>query len=96
MRRTRITVETESLTILRSARMQLGWCPECGAEGQVITVVEDGPRDPETAEQIARWYATNKLHRWTTASGMAQLCLQSLMRCIDLEEGTGTGFKEER
>ena len=35
---TRITVETETLMIIRRAKVALAWCPKCRTEVEVITL----------------------------------------------------------
>ncbi len=83
VRTTRITVETETITIVRRARVDLGWCPHCGCEADVICVGESGLIDPATAVQIDRWRRTNQLHLWQSSDGPMQICVKSLMRCIE-------------
>ena len=83
---TRITVETETLLVLRRARAVLAWCPCCRAEVDVITLDNESLAEPVTAAQVQGWLATSKLHFWRTANGPAQICLPSLFRCFELEE----------
>ena len=86
VRTTRITIETEMLTIVRRAKAAMGWCPECRAEVDVITVDSESLAEPDTAAQIQQWLGTSKLHLWQTPNGPAQLCVQSLLRCFEWEE----------
>jgi hypothetical protein len=79
---TRITVETETLMIVRRAKAVLAWCPDCRAEVDVITV-NDGLQEPATAAQIQEWLGTGKLHFWQQADGPAQICVTSLLQCFD-------------
>lgn len=95
VKKTRITVEIESMTILRSARLESGWCAECEAEVQVITLAKEGGRDPEGVKQIEQWQATKELHGWVNADGVQQMCLKSLMRCMDLDEGFANEIREQ-
>jgi hypothetical protein len=46
---TRITVETENLMVIRRAKADLAWCPECRAEVDVITLDNDSLAEPVTA-----------------------------------------------
>ena len=41
LRTTRITVETESLMVVRRAKAVVAWCPDCHAEVDVITLSQD-------------------------------------------------------
>jgi hypothetical protein len=88
-RTTRITVETETLLVIRRAKAVLAWCPGCRAEVDVITLDNDILAEPVTAAQIQEWLGTSKLHFWRTADGPTQICLTSLFRCFELEEVQG-------
>jgi hypothetical protein len=82
---TRITVETETLLLIRRAKALLAWCPGCRAEVDVITLDDDTLAELVTAAQIQAWLGTSKLHFWRTADGPIQICLTSLFRCFELE-----------
>jgi hypothetical protein len=41
-KQTTITIETDSLLILRCRSSRLAWCPLCAAEGEVIALEEVG------------------------------------------------------
>ena len=90
VRTTRITVETETVTLVRRAKVAVGWCPECHAEADVITLDEQSLADEETATQIQQWIATGNLHM-CRAQGRVQLCVQSLLRFFEMEEGRRFG-----
>jgi hypothetical protein len=79
---TRITVETETLTIIRRAKAVLAWCPDCRAEVDVITLDNDSLAEPVTVAQIQQWLGTGKLHLWQPAHGLAQICVTSLLNCL--------------
>ena len=55
-KRTRITIETDSLWVLRGRRLLPAWCPQCGAEAEMIPLLEgmSAMRRPCTCEEIAR------------------------------------------
>ena len=79
---TRITVETETLVIVRHARAARSWCPGCRAEVDVVTLDADSLVEPATAAQIRQWQATGKLHLSQPANGLAQICVSSLLQCF--------------
>lgn len=81
-RTTRITVETETLIVIRRAKAILGWCPDCLANVEIITLNADSLADPATAAQIQQWLATGSLHHWSTANE-AHMCVPSLLSCFD-------------
>ena len=83
---TRITVETETLMIIRRAKVALAWCPECFTEVEVITLDSDSLADPFTAEQIREWIKTGRLHFWQTVHGPTHICVASLLHCLELED----------
>lgn len=83
---TRITVETETLMVIRGAKAFSGWCPRCGAEVDVIALDEDNVEGSITASQIREWLGTNGMHFWQTAGGPAQICLTSLFQSLESGE----------
>lgn len=85
MKTTRITIETETSTIIRGAKTAIGWCPNCRAEVDVITLDHDNPAEPATAE-FQQWLAAGKLHLWQATHGPVLLCVPSLFRCFEWEE----------
>lgn len=82
---TRITVETETLIIIRRTRTALAWCPDCRAEVETINVSES-LAEPAAAAQLKEWLDTGKLHMWQPVDGPAQICLISLLHCFEPEE----------
>jgi hypothetical protein len=79
---TRITVETETLIIVRHAKAAMCWCPGCRAEVDVVTLDSDSLIEPATAAQIRQWQATGKLHLSQSANGLIQICVSSLLQCF--------------
>ncbi len=80
LRTTRITVETETFTIVRNARAILAWCPGCNAEVDVIEFGMTGLSDAETAAQVQQWINDGRLHLWYSPEGTAQICMTSLLQ----------------
>ena len=85
LKTTRITVETDTLMVVRRAKTVLAWCPDCRSEVNVITLGSDGPAQAATAAQLQQWLNTGKLHFWQHADGPAQICVPSLLQCIECE-----------
>ena len=83
---TRITVEIETLTVVHGASVETGCCPDCGVEVDVVAITAQALKDPDTVAQLREWLAMGKLHCWQTADGSAQLCVKSLLQCLDSEE----------
>ena len=80
VRTTRITVETESVAIVRTRTTAPGWCPDCGAEVDAVIL------DPTLTSQIQEWHSTGKVHVWQEPGGPTRLCLSSLLRSIEAAE----------
>ncbi len=93
---TKITVETESLTIIRRAKAFIAWCPDCQAEVEVITLANDGTVEGISAAQLERWPDTDKLHVWAPASGPTRICLSSLLRCFESKDVRKSKIEKER
>jgi hypothetical protein len=85
VKRTRITVETETLMIVRRAKVARAWCPKCRQEVEAITLDREGLKNLLTRAEIEDWLSTGKLHRWQTANELSQICVQSLLHCFELE-----------
>ena len=86
MKTTKITVETETLVIVRHAKATRGWCPDCCAEVNVITLGDNAIADPSTTARIQEWLVAGKLHFRQPAAGPVQVCLTSLLRCFESAE----------
>ena len=78
-KQTTITIETDSLLVLRGQTSNRGWCPLCAAEGEMIEV--ENLRVVSNLERIAleEWLNSAELHRSQAADGSAQICLNSLL-----------------
>ncbi len=81
----RITVETDTVMIVRQARTAPGLCPVCRAEVDVITLDNASIADLESAAQLQDWVSTGKLHFWQPPNRPAQICLPSLLHCFELD-----------
>ncbi len=79
---TRITVETDTLVIVRRAKAAVSWCPGCRDVVDVVTLDADSLVEQGTAAQIRQWQATGKLHLSDLGNGSAQICVNSLLQCF--------------
>lgn len=80
----RITVETDTVMLVRQARTCQAWCPLCQAQVDAI-VVNDAHFPDRSTSHIREWLRTGKLHRWGPSEGRAHICLVSLLRCFELD-----------
>jgi hypothetical protein len=83
---TRITIETESLLVVRRGKTIVTWCPVCCAEVEVMTVEGDRLGEGIPSALLRKWLATGKLHFWGPEEGPVQICLPSLLQCFASED----------
>ena len=83
---TKITVETETLMVVRQAKATRGWCPECRAEVDLITLDDNTLADTSATVHTQDCFVAGKVHFWQTADGPTQICLTSLLRCFESAE----------
>ena len=75
-RTTRITIETESVLLVRQGRTVVMWCPDCQADVEVMLL-----GDEQSAAQLLSGLVGAALHVWTPAEGETRICLPSLLAC---------------
>jgi hypothetical protein len=78
-RQTKITIETESLLILRGRTASRAWCPACAAEGEAIALEDVGVITNLEPSALEEWLNSANLHRSQTAHGLTLICLNSLL-----------------
>ncbi len=78
-RQTKITVETDSLMIVRGRNSTRAWCPQCGAEAEMVSIESMGVITNLDRSEFEEWLNSDVLHRSQSANGSAQICLNSLL-----------------
>ena len=78
-KQTRITIETESMLILRGRNSQPLWCPHCGAMAEMIAVENLGVMSNLDQLELEEWLNSEQLHRSQTTHGSELICLNSLL-----------------
>ena len=78
-KQTTITVETDSLLILRGQSARRGWCPRCEAEVETIAMEDTGVITNLGRSALEEWLNSEELHRLHAADGSAVTCLNSLL-----------------
>ena len=78
-KQTKITIETDSLLILRGRNSNRGWCPQCAAEAEMIALENVGVISNLDQTAVEGWLNSGKLHRSKSASGSTLICLNSLL-----------------
>jgi hypothetical protein len=81
-KRTTITVETDSLLVLRGRMLLRAWCPECGAEGEMIPLNEVGVISNLTPPEVEAWIQSEDLHHTMAADGHPLICLNSMLKRV--------------
>lgn len=83
---TTITIETESLLVVSRGRTIVTWCPACCAQAEVMTPERDSLGDSIPSALLRDWLAAGKLHVWSTEGGPTQICMKSLLQCLESEK----------
>lgn len=79
-KRTRIRIETECLLVLRGRASLRAWCPQCGAEAEMISLNDVGVVSNLPPSEVQVWIESADLHRTQTAEGAALICLNSMLK----------------
>jgi hypothetical protein len=78
-KQTTITVETDSLLILRGRSARREWCPRCEAEVETIAMEDIGVITNLGRSALEEWLNSEELHQLHAADGSAVTCLNSLL-----------------
>jgi hypothetical protein len=78
-KRTAITIETDSLLILRGRSSTRAWCSRCAAEVEMIAMEDTGVISNLDQPALEDWLNSKELHRLRTANGSTLTCLNSLL-----------------
>ncbi len=76
-KQTRITIETNSVLVLKGRSSTRGWCSRCGCEQELITVETTG------ANSMDEVLSPSSLHL-LEGNGGALVCLKSLLASVKL------------
>jgi hypothetical protein len=78
-KQTKITIETDSLLILRGRTSVRAWCPRCATEVEMIAMKDAGVISNLDPHALEEWPHSEELHRLQAADGSALTCLNSLL-----------------
>src|SRR5215468_5434753 len=78
-KQTKITIETDSLLILRGRSSRRAWCPQCDADAEMITLENVGVVSNLNRPDLEAWLNSGELHRSQAADGSVLVCLNSLL-----------------
>ena len=75
----KITIETDSLLILRGRSSTRAWCPQCGADAEMIALENLGVVSNLDRPALEAWLNSVELHRSQAEDGSSRICLNSLL-----------------
>jgi hypothetical protein len=78
-KQTKITIETDSLLILRGRSSLRAWCDRCAAEVEMVALENTGVISNLEQPELEQWLGSGELHRLQAADGTALICLNSLL-----------------
>ena len=93
-RQTKITIETDSLLVLRGCELLRAWCPQCGAETEVIPLDGIGLISNLRQREVQAWIEAGELHRTFCADGVSLICLNSMLRRVHNPGAASRGAKK--
>ena len=79
---TKITIETDSLLILRGRSSLRAWCPDCASEAEMIPLDGMGVISNLSATEVEAWIQSEDLHHLMAADGALLVCLNSMLKRI--------------
>jgi hypothetical protein len=79
---TKITIETDSILILRGRSSLWAWCPDCGFEVEMIPVDGVGVISNLAPPEVEAWIQSQDLHHTMAADGAHLICLNSMLKRI--------------
>ncbi len=93
-----ITIETNSLMVLRGGGTMRAWCPRCAAEAEMVSLQNFGVVSNLDRPAIEEWLNSGQVHRTEAADGSATACLNTLLEHLKednpAERGTAQANKE--
>jgi hypothetical protein len=81
-KQTKITIETDSLLILRGRASLRAWCQQCGEETEVIPLEGVGVISNLPTPEVEAWITSDNIHRSQAPDGGTLICVNSLLKCV--------------
>jgi hypothetical protein len=79
---TKITIETDSLLVLRGRRALRAWCPRCRAEVEMIPLDNLGVISNLNPPEVEAWIRSEDLHHTKASGDTTLICLNSLLKRV--------------
>lgn len=81
-KQTKITIESDSLLILRGRNSGCAWCPQCAAEADMITLENTAVISNMEKTALEEWLNSGELHSLQAVDGSTLICLNSLLALV--------------
>lgn len=78
-KQTRITIESESLLLLRARNSTRSLCPICNAESEMLPLESLQVVSNLDRAALEQWINSRELHRLQCENGSTLICLNSLL-----------------
>jgi hypothetical protein len=85
-KKTTISIETDSLLIMRGRNLPRAWCPICAAESEMIALANAAVISNLDRPAIDEWLNSGELHRSQAADGFELICLNSLLARVQINK----------
>lgn len=82
-KQTKITIQTESLLLLRGRNSSRTRCPFCDTESEMVALENFQVVSNLDRRSLEEWINSGKLHRLLADDGSFLICLNSLLAGID-------------
>jgi hypothetical protein len=79
---TTITIETDSLLVLRGRKALRAWCPQCAAESEMIALGGIEVISNLSPVEVEIWLESEAIHRSQATDGTSLICLNSLLKRV--------------
>jgi len=79
---TKITIESDSLLILRGRSSLRAWCPDCASEVEMIPLDGIGVISNLAPREVEAWIQSEDLHHTKAADGAPLICMNSMLKRV--------------
>jgi hypothetical protein len=79
---TKITIETDSLLLVRGRKASPVWCPQCAAASEMIPLDGIGVISNLPPSEVEIWLESEAIHHSKAADGARLICLSSMLKRV--------------
>jgi len=88
-KQTKVTIEHDSLLVLRGRTSRRAWCALCAKEREMIALDDTAIISNLDRPALEEWLNSEGLHRSQTPDGSILICLNSLLACVQCSLADG-------